>query len=254
MTGAGVSADSGIPTFRGPEGYWTVGSTKYEPQDISTTFMWQRAPDEVWSWYLYRRGVCHAAAPHAGHHAVAALERWLGDRFALITQNVDGLHLRAGNTESRMCRIHGDLDSMRCTQGCCPEVLPIPFAARERTRDALLGDIEKAGLICPSCGHRTRPHVLLWDETYDEALYRADTARDAATQTDLMVIVGTTGATQLPAILLHDAAANGAMIVNIDIEPNLFSNRAVRLGGPFIQHRAEVALPALLNLFRPDAE
>ncbi len=95
MTGAGISAESGIPTFRGPEGYWTVGSRSYHPQEMATFAMFRRRPDDVWQWYLHRATVCHQAEPNTGHIAIVALETLFGDRFTLITQNVDGLHLRA---------------------------------------------------------------------------------------------------------------------------------------------------------------
>src|SRR5690349_1125127 len=80
LTGAGISAESGIPTFRGEEGYWVVGSRNYMPQEMATQAMFQQAPEEVWRWYLYRFGVCRHAQPNAGHHALVALDRALGDR------------------------------------------------------------------------------------------------------------------------------------------------------------------------------
>src|SRR5688500_16131370 len=88
LTGAGISAESGIPTFRGPEGYWRVGSRNYHPQEMATWEAFERMPEEVWNWYLYRRAVCLAADPNPAHHAVAALERSLADTFILVTQNV----------------------------------------------------------------------------------------------------------------------------------------------------------------------
>jgi NAD-dependent deacetylase len=248
MTGAGVSAESGVPTFRGAGGYWTVGSDVFQAQDISTTSMWQSDPSSVWSWYLYRRGVCHQVKPNAAHHALAALERLVGDRFTLITQNVDGLHARAGNSDARTCLIHGDLSVMRCAAACCPELQPIPLPAHERARGTTLSEAERSVLVCARCGGQARPHVLFWDESYDDDLYRSARARDAASQADLMVVVGTSGATQLPALLHNDAAANGALLVNIDIEPNVFSKRALRLGGCFIEQPAATALPMLVGL------
>jgi len=91
LTGAGVSAESGIPTFRGREGYWTVGSKNYQPSGIATLSMLQQNPKEGWKWFLFRRGFCEAATPNPGHLAIAQMEERLGSRFRLITQNVDGL-------------------------------------------------------------------------------------------------------------------------------------------------------------------
>src|SRR5882724_12072447 len=101
LTGAGISAESGIPTFRGSEGYWTVGSENYTPMEMATRAMFDRAPAEVWSWYLYRFGICAHCEPNPAHRSIAALERALGDGMGLITQNVDGLHQRAGSTPAR---------------------------------------------------------------------------------------------------------------------------------------------------------
>ena len=98
LTGAGISAESGIPTFRGRDGYWTIGSKEYHPQEMATFHMFTRRPLDVWAWYLYRKTVCAEAVPNAGHRALVELETLFLDRFCLITQNVDGLHLRAGNT------------------------------------------------------------------------------------------------------------------------------------------------------------
>ena len=106
LTGAGISAESGIPTFRGEEGIWVVGSRHHVPQEMATRAMFDARPDEVWRWYLHRFGVCGAAAPNAGHRALVALERALGERFTLVTQNIDGLHRRAGSR--RVLAIHGD--------------------------------------------------------------------------------------------------------------------------------------------------
>src|SRR5437763_678643 len=149
LTGAGISAESGIPTFRGKEGYWTVGSREYHPQELATHEAFEAMPSEVWAWYLYRRGVCRAARPNAAHEALARWERVLGDRFALVTQNVDGLHRRAGS--ARAYPIHGDIDDMRCAADCVLDRWPIPDDASKDKRD---------GLVCPRCGGMARPHVL----------------------------------------------------------------------------------------------
>jgi len=148
LTGAGVSAESGIPTFRGPEGYWSVGSEVYHPQEMATHAAFRRMPREVWRWYLYRWSVCRAAAPNPGHHALAELEQGLGERFWLITQNVDGLHLRAGNSAGRTLEIHGNIDYMRRASGG-KERLPLPESIPPKGKDDPLTDAEWDALVFP---------------------------------------------------------------------------------------------------------
>lgn len=132
LTGAGVSGASGIPTFRGHEGYWTVGSEHYTPQEMATYDMFQRHPEVVWGWYLYRRGICLAAEPNAAHTALVELEQALADRFVLLTQNVDGLHLQAGNSVERTLQVHGNLHCMRCARECGRGPVPVPVALGAR--------------------------------------------------------------------------------------------------------------------------
>src|SRR5688572_10403206 len=117
LTGAGISAESGIPTFRGPEGYWRIGSVNWRPEQLATFAAFTAMPQAQWAWYLYRRGVCLAARPNAAHRALVDLERALGERFRLVTQNVDGLHLRAGSSTTRTLQIHGNLHFARCARG-----------------------------------------------------------------------------------------------------------------------------------------
>src|SRR5512132_415669 len=148
LTGAGISAESGIPTFRGHDGFWVVGSRHYMPQEMATHEMFLRAPDEVWRWYLYRFGVCVGARPNAGHQALVALERALGDRFTLVTQNIDGLHRRAGS--QRVHCIHGDAAYVRCARGCGLGIVDLPsFPPRGKDAPFTAGDRTK--LSCPRC-------------------------------------------------------------------------------------------------------
>lgn len=91
LTGAGLSADSGIPTFRDKDGFWTVGSVNYMPEEMGTYEMFLEHPLDVWKWFLYRLGICLKASPNVGHYAIKELEDIFGERFQLITQNVDGL-------------------------------------------------------------------------------------------------------------------------------------------------------------------
>jgi NAD-dependent deacetylase len=125
LTGAGISAESGIPTFRGPEGYWRVGGRNYQAMELATLTSFRLMPDDVWSWYLYRRSVCQTAQPNAAHFALVELERRSANRLLVVTQNVDGLHLRAGHDPARVYEIHGNIGLMRCADGC-PRLYPLP--------------------------------------------------------------------------------------------------------------------------------
>jgi NAD-dependent deacetylase len=245
LTGAGVSAESGIPTFRGPEGYWRIGSKNYHPMELATFEAYSAMPDDVWAWYLYRRGVCRAAEPNAAHRAIAALEDALGDRFVLITQNVDGLHLRAGNTLARTHQIHGNIDFMRCGKDCTPAREPIPDGvdvAWERGR--ALGDAERALLACPVCGGRARPHVLWFDECYDEDHFRFESSLDAAARASLLVVVGTTGQTNLPMHVGALVTRRGAPMIVVNPEPSPFTEMAARNpNGAFLEGTAGAFVP-----------
>ena len=230
VTGAGLSAASGIPTFRGEGGYWTVGSTEYRPEQLATWEAFQQMPREVWRWYLYRRGVCRDAAPNLGHEILATLEQELGPRFHLITQNVDGLHLRAGNSIERTFEIHGNIDFMRCLdESCSARLQPMDAALRTDGRDAPLDDETWGQLRCHGCGGPTRPHVLWFDEYYDEVHYRATSSLDVAKSASLVVTIGTSGATNLPHQVVATAIQNGAAFVDINPQPNPFSEIAEQL-------------------------
>ena len=222
LTGAGISAESGIPTFRGAEGYWVVGSRNYMPQEMATHEMFLRAPHEVWRWYLYRFGVCRHAQPNAGHRALVELDRALGERFHLVTQNIDGLHLRAGAAPDRTSCIHGEAAYVRCVDSCSPEKLPLPDMG-ERGGDTPFTPEDRQRLSCPRCGGWLRPHVLWFDEYYDEENYRMDTALRAASGADLLLVVGTSGATNLPMQIGQMAFRRGIAIIDVNPEENPFS-------------------------------
>merc|ERR1740117_1678028 len=114
LTGAGVSAESGIPTFRGADGFWTVGSENYRPQEVATWEKFNEMPEELWHWYQYRWDICRKAKPNPGHHAIVELEKLMQSDFMLVTQNIDGLHLEAGSDRHCLYEIHGRIDQMRC--------------------------------------------------------------------------------------------------------------------------------------------
>lgn len=241
LTGAGVSAESGIPTFRGKEGYWTVGAREYHPQELATHEAFEHMPWEVWAWYLYRRGVCRAAAPNAGHAAIVRAEQALGDRFALITQNVDGLHRRAGS--QRVYEIHGNIDLMRCAADCSLERTAIPDDVPALAKGEAVAQGVRARLVCPRCGGMARPHVLWFDESYDEPRFFLDTARRLAAAAQLLVVAGTSAQTNLPWQVVTLARRAGARIVDVNVEDNPFGE----LADEVIRDPSAVALPRLVD-------
>jgi NAD-dependent deacetylase len=246
LTGAGISAESGIPTFRGPEGYWTVGSRNYHPQQMATMAMFRRHPREVWKWYLYRAGVCRDARPNAGHLALVALEERLADRFLLITQNVDGLHLRAGNSPERTYQIHGNVFFMRCSAPCGGAPQPLPESLVGRPPRAELTAAEDRLLRCPDCGAAARPHVLWFDEIYDEENFRFESALAAADATDLLLVVGTSGSTNLPSQVAARVFRKGGTLVDVNIEDNPFARLAeASPSGMVVREAGSRALPGI---------
>ena len=246
LTGAGVSAESGIPTFRGKEGYWTIGAREYHPQELATFEAFERMPWSVWAWYLYRRGVCQRAAPNAAHHALVRLAAALPDRFALVTQNVDGLHRRAGSPDARTFPIHGDITQMRCAAECTLERWPIPEAVGDLPRGADIPADWRALLVCPRCGAMARPHVLWFDESYDEPRFHYDTVLDLGRTASLLLIVGTSASTNLPWQVVRQSDEAGAILVDVNIEDNPFGGIAARTGG-VVRRPAAEALPGIVD-------
>jgi NAD-dependent deacetylase len=251
LTGAGISAESNIPTFRGPEGYWTIGSKEYQPQEMATYQMFAQKPDEVWKWYLYRLGVCKRALPNLGHHALVEMEALFQNRFTLITQNVDNLHVRAGNSLDRTFQIHGNVFFMRCFKECTRNVFPIPEALTDKEKNDPLTGQDRQLLLCPDCGSRTRPHVLWFDEIYNEHYYQYHSALKVARETELLIVVGTSGATNLPNQVVWEVKQRNGIIMDVNIEKNPFSHAALSSRqGFFIQQPGGQALPDIVQCFK----
>lgn len=254
LTGAGVSAESGVPTFRGEEGYWRIGSRNYFPEELATREAFARMPDEIWGWYLYRRSVCRAASPNAGHLALAELERGLverneGERFLLVTQNVDGLHLRAGNTPARTYQIHGNLDYMRPQADHDTSIFPLPRELGDVwPKGRAIGPEQRELLVCPHDGRPARPHVLWFDESYDEERFRLHSALAAVERASLVLVVGTSGATNLPSMIVRRTVARGVPLLVLNRDSSPFSNMAGQVpNGRFVQGPAGELLPPLVN-------
>jgi len=196
MTGAGVSAESGVPTFRGADGLWR----QYRAEDLATPEAFSRDPKLVWEWYDWRRQLIAKCQPNPAHYAIAFLERQ-AQKLLLITQNVDGLHRLAGSV--RMVEVHGNLWRVRCRQeGKIPENLDVPL----RT-------------IAPrcECGSLLRPDVVWFGEALPwEALQQAF---EAAESCDVFLVVGTSAVVQPAASLPKVARNKGAYVVEVNLEP-----------------------------------
>jgi NAD-dependent deacetylase len=194
LTGAGISAESGIPTFRDAQtGLWS----RFRPEELATAAAFRRNPELVWDWYAWRRGLAARAEPNAGHRSLARLES-LVPYFALITQNVDGLHQRAGS--AAVIELHGNIHRNKCS-----------------AEDALVADgydDRERPPRCPRCGAHLRPDVVWFGEILPpRAVADAETAARSA---DFMFSIGTSAvvfpAAQLPLIALE----SGAMVVEIN--------------------------------------
>jgi len=223
LTGSGVSAESGVPTFREAQtGLWE----KFDPQELATPEAFARDPRLVWDWYEWRRRLVERAEPNAGHLALAQLERRLPD-FTLVTQNVDGLHQRAGSGE--VVELHGNILRSKCSwEGTVVDDY----------------DSGEAPPPCPSCGAPLRPEVVWFGEALPAAAFRV--ASEAARACDLFLSVGTSSLVYPAAALPFDALENGATVVEINPDKTPLSPHADHvLRGP-----AGEVLPRLLAALR----
>lgn len=203
LTGAGVSAESGVPTFRGTEGLWR----RYRAEDLATPEAFQRDPRLVWEWYDWRRQLIAKCQPNAAHCAIAWLER-RAPEFMLVTQNVDGLHRQAGSV--RMVELHGSLWRVRCpAEGKTAENLEVPLRA-----------------IPPrcGCGGLLRPDVVWFGEAPPAEALQA--AFEAAGSCDLLFVVGTSARVQPAASLPVIARRRGAYVVEVNLEPTPLTSLA----------------------------
>lgn len=195
LTGAGISAESGIPTFRDEEGLWK----NFNPKELATPTAFNKNPALVWEWYLWRRSIIAKAEPNAGHRALVELEQRLGEDFFLITQNVDGLHQRAGS--KRLVEIHGNIWKVRCLScGACYE----DYATQSH----------QLPLRCKECGGLIRPAVVWFEEPLPAE--ELQTAYQWATNCDLFICIGTSGEVYPAAHLPYLAKEAGARVVEIN--------------------------------------
>jgi NAD-dependent deacetylase len=227
LTGAGVSAESGIPTFRDAlTGLWA----RFDPLELATPSAFTRHPKRVWDWYAERRAAVLAAHPNAGHRALAAIERRV-PAFVLATQNVDGLHARAGSRA--VVEMHGSILRVRCSR--CAVVVA-------RWDDPIADDEPPR---CPRCGAFLRPDVVWFEEMLPPAAIAA--AEDAARACDLMIVAGTSAEVHPAAALPVLAKDAGATLVEV----NPHATPVSPLADFALRARSGVALPALAEAAWP---
>jgi NAD-dependent deacetylase len=219
LTGAGISAESGVPTFRGADGLWRT----YRAEALATPEAFARDPALVWEWYDWRRGLIAPVRPNAGHTVLAG---WQGlfEGFDIVTQNVDGLHALAGSRN--VVELHGNIWKLRCTRE----------GTVEDRRETPLPTIPP---LCPNCGALLRPHVVWFGEALDadvlERAYRLSTA------CQVMLVVGTSAVVEPAASLPLAARRAGARILEINLEPTPLTPQADH----FIPGKAGEVLPIL---------
>ena len=225
LTGAGISAESGLPTFRAADGLWAGNRI----EDVCTPEAWDRNPWKVWEFYAGRRKAGAEAKPNPAHLALAELEQRLGDRFFLCTQNVDDLHERAGS--HRLVHMHGELGKAHCEDDCGQP--PVEDHAIYRS----LAEVGRC-----QCGARLRPHIVFFGEIPLE-MERIQQEIEIAT---LMVVVGTSGSVYPAAGFVHWARQHGARAVYVGPEPPLNASAFTHV----VEGKAGDMLPGLFAVGR----
>jgi len=227
LSGAGISAESGVPTFRDAQtGLWA----RFRPEELATEDAFRRHPERVWDWYAERRASLAAVQPNAGHLALAEFERRHPGRLTVITQNVDGLHQRAGS--QGVLALHGSLAEDRWLDPCALH--------RQGACDVARAEPGRPPR-CPQCGNPVRPAVIWFGEMLPEDALRQ--AEQAASRCDVMLVVGTAGAVYPAAGLAHQARAVGAQVIIVNPHPSELDELAhLRLAGTAAQ-----MLPRLLD-------
>ena len=220
LTGAGISAESGLPTFRASDGLWEG----HRIEDVCTPEALQRNPALVWQFYSARRAAAKQAEPNPAHRALADLERRLGDRFVLVTQNVDDLHERAGSR--RLVHMHGELAKSRCEENCGRP--PI----EDHAVYATLADVGRC-----ACGALLRPHIVFFGEIPLEM----ERIQREISRANVMLVVGTSGSVYPAANFVNWASLAGARTIYVGPEPPLNAAAFTHV----VEGKAGEALPTL---------
>jgi len=233
LTGAGVSAASGVPTFRGADGLWK----NFRPETLATAEAFSRDPRLVWEWYAWRRARIASCEPNPAHHALAEWSRRF-PHFTLITQNVDGLHERAFETATArpagpmdVIRLHGSIWEVRCWDHC--------RQSPARWRDDTV-QFDQLPPRCPHCGGMVRPGVVWFGESLDPDVM-LNAAR--ATECDVFITVGTSAVVYPAAGFIDTAKRNGAFTVEINPE----ATPATPAADLALQGGAEIVLPEVTS-------
>ena len=230
LTGAGISAESGVPTFRDPDGLWQ----QFRPEELANVEAFLANPALVQGWYAHRREVVERVRPNPGHDALAALERWVtarGGDFLLATQNVDGLHVRAGS--ERVVELHGSLLRSHC------------LACGTPADDSATAD---GPLTCEACGGLVRPDVVWFGEMLPEDAIGQ--ATEAAAMSDVYLTIGTSALVYPAAGLPQIARQSGAYVAEINPEPSEIAGRLHEQ----VRGRAGTVLPLLLEALGVDLQ
>lgn len=241
VTGAGVSVASGLPTFRGtePDAIWSTSVT-----ERGTLRFFREDPVESWRWYLARFDSLTSAQPNPAHDAIAQLEKGAchnGSDFLLVTQNIDGLHTDAGSEQ--LVEVHGRGDRMRCASMGCDNGAPKGSRLRTTELDAFRDDPKLDAIPrCELCGDLMRPHVLWFDERYDQHRdYAIERVLRASKEAGVVVFAGTSFAVGVTDMVLSNALRRGAALYNVDP-----SGRSPHPKVTTLSMNAEVAFPQLV--------
>ncbi|RPI02648.1 MAG: NAD-dependent deacylase [Ignavibacteriae bacterium] len=222
LTGAGISAESGVETFRGSKGLWS----KLKPEELANFNAFMRNPELVWEWYNYRKKIVQEVTPNPAHYALARLQELVKD-FTLVTQNIDNLHIRAGSKE--VLELHGNIERSYCIS--CGK-----FAEHIEVTP------EKKVPHCSSCNGIIRPDIVWFGEMLPEGVF--ESASDAAERCELFLTVGTSAVVYPAAQLPLTAQAHGAYVVEINMERTEISHRLQET----LLGKAGEILPELLKI------
>ena len=220
LTGAGISSDSGIPTYRGSDGIWIKGSKFYKPEEFGTLKYFLQNPEEVWQYMISQKIMFKEAEPNDSHFAIREIEKLLGERFNLITQNVDNLHRKVG--VNNILEIHGNYNEVKCSNKC-KDILPFPENIIAKGSSDHLLQKDKESLTCLKCGSWLRPNLLWFDEEYDEKTNKKVSSLKIAKFSGVLFVIGTSGATNLPIQLAKTTLKFGGYVIDINIEDNHFT-------------------------------